>query len=318
MWEEDNEAVTDEQEAPAAEVAAEPAAEAPAETPVEAAPVESSEGVSSAAPEVFDWNGELESLRQEQWFNELDENMRSSMTKGFETKYQNWARGYQKKFDELSTQRREADRVLEAARTQERKVMQWLHGDVDPMVEKQKEVDNLKVAHRAALETLRERAEIEHEKVKKAFGADLETAAAARDQAIQQHVQLQKELDTYEEAATEQQVDSIEKYLMANGSDIYENDEAFEAFLGAWKGGFEIDQAIKMVRALMPPPPEPEPEPEPEPVPEPDPIPEGMKLMNMKPDAAAATEGGSPQSFEEMMMSLKKEGQREADIVRNA
>ena len=68
----------------------------------------------------------------------------------------------------------------------------------------------------------------------------------------------------------------------------------------------------------MPPPPEPEPEPEPEPVPEPDPIPQGMKLMNMKPDAAAATEGGSPQSFEEMMMSLKKAGQREADIVRNA
>ena len=58
--------------------AAEPAAEAPAETPVEAAPVESSEGgYQAAAPEVFDWNGELESLRQEQWFNELDENMRS-------------------------------------------------------------------------------------------------------------------------------------------------------------------------------------------------------------------------------------------------
>ena len=39
--------------------------------------------------------------------------------------------------------------------------------------------------------------------------------------------------------------------------------------------------------------------------------------MNMKPDAAAATEGGNPKTFEEMMMALKKEGQREADIIRN-
>ena len=310
MWEDDNEAVEGEQP----EVAeSSEASDSPATSsePVEA----QSEGESlEAAPEVFDWNGELESLRQEQWFNDLDENLRDSMSRGFETKYQNWARGYQKKFDELSKQRREADKVLEAARAQERKVMQWLHGDVDPLIEKQKEIDNLKVAHKAALETLRERAEMEHEKVKKSFGSDLEEAINARDQAIQQHNQLQKQIEEFEESITEQEVDNIEQYLLESASDIYENDEAFEDFLMAWKAGAEIDKAIKMVRALHPQ----ETAPEPEPEPEPEPVPEGMKLMNMKPDTAAATEGGNPQTFEEMMQSLKREGQREADVLRNA
>ncbi len=310
MWDEDNEAVEGEQP----EVAeSSEASDSPATSsePVEA----QSEGESlEAAPEVFDWNGELESLRQEQWFNELDENLRDSMSRGFETKYQNWARGYQKKFDELSKQRREADKVLEAARAQERKVMKWLHGDVDPLIEKQKEIENLKVAHKAALETLRERAEMEHEKVKKSFGSELEEATNARDLAIQQHNELQKQIEEFEESITEREVDNIEQYLLESASDIYENDEAFEDFLMAWKAGAEIDKAIKMVRALYPQ----ETQPEPEPEPEPEPVPEGMKLMNMKPDTAAATEGGNPKTFEEMMQALKHEGQREADILRNA
>ena len=64
MWEEDNEAVDGGQ----AEVADEAVAEEPAEAPVESEPtVEASadEGADEeveSAPEVFDWNGELESL----------------------------------------------------------------------------------------------------------------------------------------------------------------------------------------------------------------------------------------------------------------
>ena len=318
MWEEDNEAV----ESGQTEVADDSAASEPSEVssePVEAAQTEAVDSVSEPAPEVFDWNGELESLRQEQWFNELNEDMQGSMVRGFESKYQNWARGYQKKFDELSKQRKEADRTLEAARAQERKVMKWLHGDVDPMVEKQKEIENLKVAHKSALEALRERAEMEHEKVKSSFGAELEEAAKARDQAIAQHRELQEQMDQYEAAITEQEVNNIEEYMIKNASDIYENDDAFNDFLLAWKAGLDIDKAIQMTRGVYPmTTPEPEPEPEPEAEPEPEPVPEGMKLMNMKPDTAAATEGGNPKTFEEMMQALKRDGQREADILRNA
>jgi len=311
MWEEDSEAVEGEQTEVAETSEAAETAEVSGEAD-EAAPVED---VSEPAPEVFDWNGELESLRQEQWFNELSENMQGSMLRGFETKYQNWARGYQKKFDELSTQRREAERTLSRAREQEQKVMQWLHGDVDPMVEKQKEIESLKVAHKSALEALRERAEAEHEKIKSSFGEELEKAVQARDEAIKQHLEVQNKIQSFEAAITEREVDNVEEYLTTHASDVYENDEAFENFLKAWKSGFDIDQSLAMTRALMP---QPEPEPEPEPTPEPEPVPEGMKLMNMKPDAAAATEGGNPQTFEEMMMALKKAGQREAELIRNA
>tara|TARA_R110002124_G_scaffold73922_1_gene198207 strand:+ start:4136 stop:5077 length:942 start_codon:yes stop_codon:yes gene_type:complete len=313
MWEEDNEAV----EGGQAEVAETSEAAEPVEassSASESVEAQSVEDTSSEAPEVFDWNGELESLRQEQWFNGLDENMQGSMLRGFETKYQNWARGYQKKFDELSTQRREADRTLEKAREEERKVMKWLHGDVDPLLEKQKEIDNLKVAQKAALRTLQERAEMEHEKAKTAFGSELETAINARDEAIQQHVSLQQQVQTFEDQVTEREVDGIEEYLIQNASDIYERDEAFEDFLMAWKAGAPIDKAITMVRALYPQ----EVAPEPEPEPEPEPVPEGMKLMNMKPDTAAATQGGEPRSFEELMRTRKMEAQREADLIRNA
>ena len=314
MWEEDNEAVEGGQaEVAETSEAAEPAEESSSAS--EAVETQSVDDTSIEAPEVFDWNGELESLRQEQWFNGLDENMQGSMLRGFETKYQNWARGYQKKFDELSGQRREADRVLDKAKAQELKVMQWLHGDVDPMVEKQKEIDGLKIAHSSALDALRERAEAEHEKIKTSFGSELEEAVKARDQAIQQHVAVQSQIEEFESAITEREVDNIEGYLIEHASDVYENDAAFDGFLKAWKGGFEVDQALNMIRALMP---KPEPEPVPEPEPAPEPVPEGMKLMNMKPDTAAATEGGNHQSFEEMMRSLKQAGQREADIIRNS
>ena len=68
MWEEDNEAVEGGQaEVAETSEAAEPVEAEAAPEPVETAAAESVDTVSEDAPEVFDWNGELESLRQEQW-----------------------------------------------------------------------------------------------------------------------------------------------------------------------------------------------------------------------------------------------------------
>ena len=58
-----------------------------------------------------------------------------------------------------------------------------------------------------------------------------------------------------------------------------------------------------------------EPEPAPEPEPEPEPVPDGMKLMNMGPDTAAATEGGDPRSFEEIMDGLRKTAMIEQELL---
>ena len=71
MWEEDNEAVEGGQ-TDVAETSAESEPSEVSSEPVEAAQAESNEAPLEAAPEVFDWNGELESLKQEQWFNSLD------------------------------------------------------------------------------------------------------------------------------------------------------------------------------------------------------------------------------------------------------
>jgi len=65
--------------------------------------------------------------------------------------------------------------------------------------------------------------------------------------------------------------------------------------------------------------PTPEPVPEvkaaPAPEPEPEPVPEGMKLMNMGPDTAAATEGGDPRSYQEMMESMRKNAMVEQELL---
>ena len=318
--EEDNEAVeTVEAEAVEAPAAAEPA-EAPveAEASVEASTEAATENGVEAAPEVFDWNGELEDLRMKQWYNKLDEPMRQAVDRGVEAKYNNWARGYQKKFDEVATQRREVERLYENAKNKEQEVMKWFHGDVDPMVEKQKELDNMALSHQAAIAALRDQAEAQHEKAKTAFGGDLEEAVKARDQAIQQTVELQGQLNEFNKAITEREVDQLDKFLLENAEDVYKHNDAFDEFLEQWKQGKSPDVAIKIARAVHDLNATPEPEPVPEPEPEPEPVPEGMKLMNMKPDTAAATQGGEPRTFEEMMLSRKLEAQREAELIRNA
>ena len=316
MWEEDNEAVEGGAvEGEAAETVE--VAEESAEPEAVAVSAEAEDTV-EAAPEVFDWNGELESLRTEQWYNKLDDSLRGAIDRGFENKYNNWARGYQKKFDELSKQRREAESLMETARQEQKRAMQWLHGDVDPLIEKQQEIDNLKLAHKSAIQALRDQAEQEHEKAKTAFGANVEEAQKARDEAMQKAVTLQNQLDDFNKELTEREVDELENYLTENAKDVYEHDEAFDEFLAQWKSGKSVDVAIIVSRAIYDLSNEPEPEPVPEPEPEPEPVPEGMKLMNMKPDTAAATEGGSPLTFEEMMTALRKDGQREADLIRNS
>tara|TARA_R100000908_G_C3731174_1_gene130500 strand:- start:9 stop:965 length:957 start_codon:yes stop_codon:yes gene_type:complete len=318
MWEEDNEAV----EGGQAEVVEESTTEEPAEAPVESeASVEASPDVgetTESAPEVFDWNGELESLRMEQWYNKLDEPLRKAIDGGFENKYNNWARGYQKKFDDLAKHKRQADKVLEQAREEQKRAVQWLHGDADPLVEMQSEIDNLKVAHTAALHALREQAESEHEKAKTSFGSDVEAAQKARDEAIQKHIEVQTQLDEFNKELTEREVDELEAVLVKDANDVYEHDDAFDEFLNQWKSGKSVDLSVKIARAVYDLSNTPEPEPVPEPEPEPEAVPEGMRLMNMKPDTAAATEGGEPRTFEELMFARKMEAQREAELIRKA
>ena len=256
----------------------------------------------------------MEALREADWVQKLEPEMRRAVLEGIEGKYQNWQRGYTNKYQDLAKQRRSAEDLMKEVREQEVKVQRWLHGDIDPMVAKQKEVDELKIAHRSALQTLRREAEEAHEKAQNSHGSALETAAKERDNALRQYQEVNQQLEKFQESQTELQVDSLEKWLTAEASDVYDNDDAFDKFCELARANFTPEEAVKMTRALYPPP-APEPTPEPEVVPEPEPVPEGIKLMNMGPDTASGTEGGDPRSFEEMMESLRKTAMVENELI---
>jgi|TARA_R110002020_G_scaffold4088_5_gene17991 hypothetical protein len=310
MFNEDNEAVETVEAEPQAESAVEVSAE-PVEA-VEATPVEVEEEVE--APPVFEWNGEIEDLNSKEWVQQLDPAMKNAIINGIEGKYQNYQRGYTSKYQELAKQRRVADELMKEVRENELKVQRWMHGDVDPMVAKQREIDELKVAHRSALSTLRQEAEKAHEKAMSSHGAELEAAATARDQALRQYQEVNAQLEQFHDNQVEVQVDQLENWLTSTAKDVYDNDAAFDRFCELAKANITPEDAVKMVRALYPPP-APEPVVEPEPEPEPEPVPEGMKLMNMGPDTASGTEGGDPRSFEEMMDALRKNAMIEQQLL---
>ena len=323
MWNEDNEAV----ETASTEATTEAAPAVEASEPVETVDVSASETQEVTpvtveeeveVPDVFDWNGEYESLHSSGWVKQLDENLRDSVLKGIQDKYQNWQRGYTNKYQELAKQRKEVDELLKEVRENEIRVQRWMNGDVNPMVEKQREIDEMKVAHRAALKALRREAETAHEKAIRTHGEAMEQAARERDQALQQYQQINEKFQTFENQQVETQVDALEGWLVAEHKDIYDNDEAFDEFCLLARANIAPERAIKMVRANYPSPePEvaPEPAPAPVPEPEPEPVPEGMKLMNMGPDTAAATEGGDPRSYQEMMESMRKAAMIENELI---
>ncbi len=320
MWNEDNEAVETVSAEAAPEGGSEAAVETSAPEPVDLAPepieevtpVEVEEEIE--VPEVFDWNGEFDSLRSADWLHGLNDNQRDAILKGIEGKYQNWQRGYTGKYQELAKQRREADEILKEVRDQEIRVQRWLNGDINPMVEKQREIDEMKVAHKAALRALRREAEEAHEKAVRSHGEKMEEAARERDKAVQEYKQVQAQMETFENQQTESQVDALEKWLIKEHNDIYDNDEAFDEFCDLARANVPPERAIQMLRGIYPKEVvAPEPEPVPEPTPEP--VPDGMKLMNMGPDTAAATEGGDPRSFEDIMDGLRKSAMIEQELL---
>ena len=118
MFNEDNDAVeavetTEVEAAPEndVEVSAEPV------EAVEATPVEVEEEIE--APPVFDWNGEVESLREADWIQKLEPDLRKAVMEGIEGKYQNWHRGYTSKFQDLAKQRRDAEERIKEVQEQE-------------------------------------------------------------------------------------------------------------------------------------------------------------------------------------------------------
>lgn len=299
----------------AADTNAAPAeAAAPAES---AAPAEVSASVETSteavetetAPSVLDWNGEVDGLGEAEWFSGLDDSLRETILKGVETKYQNWQRGYSKAFEDNATRRKDLDSRAKEVRDQEIRVQRWLHGDVDPLNEKQKEIDELKTTLDSTVAKLQE----EH-------AATLEAAKGADkdeyEKAVKELSETREKLDTIltekaaaEKADLEQRTDEFEAWLAENAPDIMDNQEAFFNLCLLCTGGAQLEQAVKMVRGAFPLPPPVEASPEPTPEPKPEPIPQSVSLMNMGTGQSAGTTKTTNESARDVIDRMRRAAQ---------
>lgn len=260
------------------------------------------------APSVFDWNGELDALSKADWFSKIgDESLRNTLVRGFESKYKNFERGFTKAFQDTAARRKDLERREAAIKENELKVMRWLNGSGDPMAEKQGEIDRLKAAHDAALQTLRDEYAQSVQKASEEWTGKYGTAERERDELRQRLEQFEYEAKASEERQVEEAVTEVEDWLKSEASDVYENDDAFYAFCVLVTGGLDPEDAITMTRAKFGPPPAPTPEP----------VPEAMQMMNLGPGRSVGTTQSESRSYKDIMDSMRRAAQADESAFYN-
>jgi hypothetical protein len=310
---------------PATTEAAETVSETPTESveaaepveAVEAEPVEAAEESIDApeetVPAVYDWNGELDALKGSDWFASLDDPVKNAVLQGLETKHNHWQRGYNDKFKEMSAGRRKLDLREKDVRDQEIRVQRWLNGDVDPLAEKQKEIDELKTMHRSAMETLRNEFDETTRKAQEASQSELQEIIKERE-SLRQAADARKQLEA---EAAEKEMDAavreFDSWLEETASDIKSNPEAHNALVALIMQDIDPRDAVGMVRQKWPLP-QAEPEPTPEPAPEPEPVPDGVDMMNMG-AGSSGTETGEHRSIEDILDGMRRSAQLDATTV---
>jgi hypothetical protein len=260
------------------------------------------------APSVFDWNGELEALSKADWFSKIgDDGLRNTLVRGFESKYKNFERGFTKAFQDTASRRKELERREAAVKENELKVMRWLNGSGDPMAEKQAEVERLKAAHDAALQTLRDEYAQSVQKAQDEWTGKYGTAERERDELRQRLEQFEYESKAAEERQVEQAVDEVETWLKEEAGDVYENDDAFYAFCVLVTGGLDPEDAVVMTRAKFGPPPAPTPEP----------VPDAMQVMNLGPQRSGGTVQSESRSYKDIMDAMRRAAQADESAFYN-
>ena len=266
------------------------------------------------APQVLDWNGELEAIQQEQWFTGLDDAVRDVVQRGMTAKYRNYERGYTKAFQEAALKRRALENREKEIRETELRVQKWLHGDVDPMAEKQREMELLRANHTAALETLRKEHEQAVLKQQTEHASSIDELIAAREAAEERARNFEQLEAQREQAALDAEVNNFENWIQTEAPHVYNDQDALYALCVQVSSGIEKERALRMVLGAYPAP---EPEVvEPEPV-TPEPVPEAVEMMNMGASPAANTTQQSDLSFDERMDLLRRQYMQEAANFQN-
>ena len=314
MLEEDNEAV-DEAVSTESVESSEPVESVQESVEAASDSVESTETAADAleeVPQVLDCNGELESIQKEAWYTVLDENIRDVVQRGMTAKYRNYERGYTKAFQEAAVKRRALEAREKEIRDTELRVQKWLHGDVDPMAEKQREMELLRANHSAALDTLRKEHEQAILKQQTSHTTTIDELIAAREAAEERARNFEQMEAQREQAALDAEVDNFENWIQEAAPHVYNDKDALYALCVQVASNIPKEDALRMVLAGYPAP-EPEQVPEPEPAPvEPAPIPEAVEMMNMGASPAANTTEQSDLSFDERMDLLRRQYMAEA------
>lgn len=189
-------------------------------------------GGSEAAP--FDWNGEFESLTKAEWWAKLPEDVRPVLESGLKTKYGNWQRGYQSKFDEF----KKGQQTWTTEREQMRAEMDKVKANRD-WFEKLLSADDSTTEMQSKL-------------------AEMEKSLNEREAGLNDWKSRYEALET--EIANREAETEMEK-LKAEYPDIYEDYSedangaptgAFAEYLKLLEAGYETDRAARMVRAVMP------------------------------------------------------------------
>lgn len=189
-------------------------------------------GGSEAAP--FDWNGEFESLTKAEWWSKLPEDVRPVLESGLKTKYGNWQRGYQSKFDEF----KKGQQTWTTEREQMRAEMDKVKANRD-WFEKLLSADDSTTEMQSKL-------------------SEMEKSLSEREAGLNDWKSRYEALET--EIANREAETEMEK-LKAEYPDIYEDYSedangaptgAFAEYLKLLEAGYETDRAARMVRAVMP------------------------------------------------------------------
>lgn len=325
MFNEDNETVeavdTGESTEAVADVEVADAAPVEAAETVEAAeavePVEVAEETIEATNDVetvIDWNGEIDSLKKDEWFLALDAKLQNAVLEGLNTKYSNWQRGYTDKFQEISARRKALDAKEQDVRQQEQRVQKWLHGDIDPLEEKQKEIDELKAMHRAAIDTLKSEFADATEKASNSSQSELQQIVQERESLRQQIEQFEAQAKEAEEAEIAQAVQEFDAWVKDSSPDIHTNDDAFKLLCELCAAHVDPKEALDMVNFKFK---FGEHAPQAEPEPEPEPVPESIDMMNMG-TSASGTQAAESRDFASIMKNLRSQAQADYEAEMKA
>ena len=255
------------------------------------------------APEVFDWNGEVDALRESDWFQRADMSVKDAVLRGVEAKYRNFERGFTKAFQENAGRRKTLDRRESDIRAQEMRVQKWLHGDVDPLEEKQREIDALKQANDAAILALRDEHEMAVSKMQGGRAGEIEDITKELVEARSRLQTFEAEVQVAREAEDKAELAEFTNWIKEKAPHVYSDHDALYKLCVNVANDVDRDDALAMVLQVHPHPAD---SPmAPQPVAEP--VPAAVGMMNMGTGAAPATESVPMQSFDDMLDKLRRD-----------